>query len=92
MHADAVVGGLLAAHVAATGGGVGQLSVGDATLGHGFAALASLSRTDARFMAAIDADADYDTFVARSLRDGNTGGELRADCARGQRAQRGSRQ
>ena len=53
-------GGDCAAHVAATGGGVGHLSVGDAALGHGFAALASLSRTDARLMAAIDASLSFE--------------------------------
>ena len=46
-------GGDCAAHVAAAGAGVSHLTVGDAALGHGLAALASLSKSDARLMAAI---------------------------------------
>eukprot|EP00967_Tisochrysis_lutea_P158774 scaffold325884_cov131-Tisochrysis_lutea.AAC.1 len=36
------------------GTGITHLSVGDPALGHGLAALASLSKTDARLMSAID--------------------------------------
>ena len=46
-------GGDCAAHIAAEGPGSSHLSVGDAVLGHGLAALASISKSDARLMAAI---------------------------------------
>jgi len=47
-------GGDCAVHVSAMGSGIIHLKVGDAALGHGLAALASLSKSDARLMAAID--------------------------------------
>ena len=46
-------GGDCAAHIAAKGPGSSHLRVGDAVLGHGLAALASISKSDGRLLATI---------------------------------------
>ncbi|EOD38765.1 hypothetical protein EMIHUDRAFT_224172 [Emiliania huxleyi CCMP1516] len=49
-----------AAVIAARGAGVSHLKVGDAALGHGLAALASVARSDSRLMAAIDKSLSFE--------------------------------
>ena len=53
-------GGDCAAVVSAVGSGISHLNVGDAALGHGLAALASLSRSDGRLLAAIDKSLSFE--------------------------------
>merc|ERR1711965_106429 len=53
-------GGDCAVHITAAGTGVSHVRVGDAALGHGLAALASLSKSDARLLAAIDKSLSFD--------------------------------
>ena len=53
-------GGDCAAVVSAVGSGITHIKVGDAALGHGLAALASLSKSDGRLLAAIDKSLSFD--------------------------------